>query len=147
MAVLDQRAAEGGSGVALAAAGGSEQQQIGALAQPGVAGGECHDVCLADHRHRQEVEVVERLARRQTCFGKVALDAPFGALGDLEFGKCREEPSGRPALLVGASGDILPQTADGGQPQLVQQQRQSGDVGSDLAHAETSTAWLLSNAS
>jgi hypothetical protein len=88
-----------------------------------------------------------RLARRQACFGKVALDAPLGALGDLKFGKCREEPSGRPALLVGASGDILPQAADGRQPQLVQQQRQSGDVGSDLAHAETSAAWLLSNAS
>jgi hypothetical protein len=73
-------------------------------------------VCLADHRHRQEVEVVERLARRQACFGKMALDAPLGSLGDLKFGKCREEPSGRPALLVGASGDILPQAADGGQP-------------------------------
>ena len=123
---FDQRAAEGGSGVTLAASGRSEQQQIGALAQPGVAGGERHDVCLADHRHRQEVEVVERLARRQACFGKVALDAPLGALGDLKFGKCREEPSGRPAL---ANGDILPQAADGGQPQLMQQQRQSGDVG------------------
>ena len=123
---FDQRAAEGGSGVTLAASGRSEQQRIGALAQPGVAGGERHDVCLADHRHRQEVEVVERLARRQACFGKVALDAPLGALGDLKFGKCREEPSGRPAL---ANGDILPQAADGGQPQLMQQQRQSGDVG------------------
>ena len=59
----------------------------------------------------------------------MSLDAPLGALGDLKFGECREEPSGRPALLVGASGDILPQAADGGQPQLVQQQRQSGDVG------------------
>jgi hypothetical protein len=82
VAALDQRAAERRSGVALAAAGGTEQQQIGALAQPGVAGGERHDVRLADHRHCQEVKVVERLARRQACLGKVALEGAARVLDD-----------------------------------------------------------------
>ena len=65
----------------------------------------------------------------------------------LEFGECGEEAYGGPALLVGASGDVLPEAADGGQPQLVQQQRQPGGVDGDRAHAESSTASLLSNAS
>ena len=52
---------------------------------------------------------------------EMALDAAPGALGDLEFGECREEAYGRPALFVGARGDVLPEAADGGQPQFVQQ--------------------------
>ena len=77
----------------------------------------------------------------------MALDSTPGALGHLEFGERREESNGGPALFVCPSGDVLPEAVDGGQPQLVQQQRQSGRIDGDLAHATTSTASLLSNAS
>ena len=103
---------------------------------------------LAEHWHGIEVETVERLARWQTGFGEMALNSTSGALGDFEFGERREESYGRPALFVGPRGDVLPEAVDGGQPQLVQQQRQPGGIDGDLAaHAKTSTASLLSNAS
>ena len=76
---------------------------------------------LAEHRHGVEVEAVESFAWRQTGLEEMAFDAAPGALGDLEFGECREEAYGRPAFLVGARGDVLPEAADGGQPQFVEQ--------------------------
>jgi hypothetical protein len=42
-------------------------------------GGERHDLCLADHRHRLEVEAGERFADGQSCFGQVTLDAAAAA--------------------------------------------------------------------
>src|SRR5208282_6151426 len=46
--VLDQGKADGASQMALAAAGRTEQEQIGALGQPGVSGGCGHDLRLGD---------------------------------------------------------------------------------------------------
>jgi len=54
----------------------------------------------------------------------VALDASLGTLGNFELGQRREEARGGPTLLIGTGGELLPETADGGQAQLVQQQRQ-----------------------
>jgi hypothetical protein len=62
-AVLDECAADGRCTVALAGAGWAEQQQVRRLVEPGVAGGECHDARLAQHRHDGEVEIVGCLAR------------------------------------------------------------------------------------
>ena len=109
--VLDEGQADGGGEMALSAAGRAEEQQIGALVEPGVAGGERHDLRLGDHRHGVEVEGVERLAGRQAGFGEVALDAAAVAFGELVLGDGGEEAGGGPALLVGALGELRPERA------------------------------------
>lgn len=124
-----------------------KEQQIGAFLEPGIAGGERHDAGLAEHGHDSEVEVLQRLARRQAGFGEMALDTPAPALGDLEFGQNREEARGWPALLVGTFGEFRPQLADGRQPQLVQQQWQTGGVDLDRAHGRAHSCAELSSAS
>src|SRR6266702_255281 len=48
-----------------AAAGSADQNEIGALADPAVAGADRHDMGLGDHRHGLELEAVEGLAREQ----------------------------------------------------------------------------------
>ena len=75
--------------------------QIGALFEPAVAGGERHQLRLADHRHGVEVEAVEGLTDWQPGFGEVALDATAAALGDLMLGQGGQEAGGGPAFLVG----------------------------------------------
>jgi hypothetical protein len=147
VAVLDEGPAEGGRSVALAAAGWAEQQQVGTLLEPGVAGGERHQAGLAEHRHDGEVEAVERLVGRQPGLGEMTLDATPGPLGDLELGQGGEEPSGGPSLLVGARGPVGPEAADGGQAELVQQHRQAGGVDLELAHAAISAGVAPSSAS
>jgi len=59
------------------------------LIEPAVAGGECHDLRLADHGHSVEVEGVEGFARRQLGAGGMPLDAAATAIGVLVFGECR----------------------------------------------------------
>ena len=127
-AVLDEREADGCRQMALAAAGRAEQQQIGALVQPAIAGGERHDLRLADHRHGLEVEGVEGLAGGQPGFGEMALDAAAAALGDLVLGERGEEAGGGPAFLVGLLGELGPHQLDGGQAQLGEQQLDAGGV-------------------
>ncbi len=73
--VLNEGEADRCRQVALAAAGRAEQEQIGALAQPAIAGGKCGHLCLGDHRHGLEVEVVEGLSGRQPRLNQVAFDA------------------------------------------------------------------------
>ena len=122
--------------VALAAAGRAEQEQIGALAEPAVAGGERHDLRLGDHRHGLEVEAVEGLSGGQPRLDEMALDATATAFGDLVLGDGGEEAGRRPAFLVGLLGKLRPQHLDGGQPQFVEQQIEARGVdGVGRAHA------------
>src|SRR5207237_1227941 len=58
-AVFDEGKAESCRQVTLAGAGRPEQNQIGSLAQPGIAGGQGHDLGLANHRDGLEVEGIE----------------------------------------------------------------------------------------
>ena len=101
-AVLDEGEADGGGKMALAAAGRPEQEQVGALGEPGVAGGEGHDLRLGDHRHGVEVEGVEGLAGRQAASARwrsmrrrSRSASSCSAIGG-------EEAGGGPALLIGA---------------------------------------------
>ena len=66
----------------------------------------------------------------------MALDASPGAFGELEFGECREEAGGWPGFLVGTCGEVRPETADGGQSQFVQQQRQSLQLAAAIARLD-----------
>src|SRR5438445_8611623 len=81
--ILDQSKSDGGCKMAFAAARRAEQQNVGALRKPAVARCERHHLRLADHRHRLELEVGERLAGGQSCFRQVTFDATTTAIGDL----------------------------------------------------------------
>jgi hypothetical protein len=80
-AVLDESQTERCRKMALAPAGRAEEQDIGTLIEPAIAGGERHDLRLADHGHGVEVEGVERLARWQSRAGKMPFDAAPIAIG------------------------------------------------------------------
>ena len=54
ISVLHQSSADRRGAVALAGARWTEQQQVGRLVEPCVAGGERHDPRLAEHRHGGE---------------------------------------------------------------------------------------------
>ena len=66
--------------MALAPARRPKQQQIGAVVQPRIAGGQCHDLGLADHGNGLEVEGVEGLAGWQPGFGEMAFEAAAALL-------------------------------------------------------------------
>ena len=105
VAVVDERVAEGRGEMRLADPGRAEDQDVGALLEPGIAGGEGQDVRLADPRHGGEVEGGERLLGRQAGFEAMPLDPPRDALGELVLDQGGEEPGGGPALLVGTLGE------------------------------------------
>jgi hypothetical protein len=86
-------------------------------------------------------------ARKQTCLGKIAIDPPTTALGNLQLGERREEPRGRPALLIGTFSELWPQSGDRRQTKLMQQQRQPGGVDLDRAHDISLADDALSKAS
>ena len=135
-AVLNERQPKGCRKMRLASAGRAEHQQIGALLEPTVPGRQRHHLGLADHRHRGEVEAVEGLAGRKAGLVEMALDAPAGALGHLVLGQRRQEAGRRPALLVGAGGEVRPDRLDGRQTQIVERQGQATGIdGIRAAHA------------
>src|SRR3954454_1233785 len=77
--------------MAFAAARAAKQEKIGAFIEPGVAGGERHDLGLADHRHSIEVEAVDCFAGGQVCFLEMTLEASAGAVDCLVLGERGEE--------------------------------------------------------
>jgi hypothetical protein len=93
----------------LSAAGRAEQQQIGALAQPAVTGGERSHLRLGDHRHGLEVEAVEGFSSGQTRLNEMALDAAAAAFGDLVLGDGGE--GGPPANLPCRTAQQIAATA------------------------------------
>ncbi len=103
--------------MAFAGAGRAEQQEIGALPDPAVAGGERHHLGFADHGDGAEVEAVERLASGQARFGEMAFDAPPEAIGHFMLGQGGEEAGRRPAFLIGLFGELGPHQLDARQAQ------------------------------
>ena len=94
-AFLDQRQADRRGQVRFAAAGWAEQDQVGTVLEPAIAGAQRRDLRLGDHRHGVEVEVVQGLAGQQLRFTQMALDASTIPLGELVLGERREEASRR----------------------------------------------------
>jgi hypothetical protein len=43
---------------------------------------------------------------------KVSFDTSPATLGNFQFGECGDEPDRRPALFVGAFGELRPEPAD-----------------------------------
>ena len=134
---LDEGVAEGSAQMRLADPGRSERQDIGAGIEPAIALGERRDPGTADHRHRDEVERVERLADRQTRFGEMPGGAAVGAFGDLVLEQRGERARGRPALVVGGRADVGPEPGDGGQAEGGEQQREACGIGGE-GHAASS---------
>ena len=110
--ILDQGEPERCRQMALAAARWAEEQDVGTLRQPSVAGRQRHHLSFRDHRHGLEVERGERLAGRQTRLGEMPLDAAATTVGHLVLGKRREEAGRRPAFLVGLLGELGPYQLD-----------------------------------
>ena len=94
VSVLDQGEADGGGKMALAGAWRAEDQAVGALGEPCVAGSERVDLGLGDHRHGVEVEGGEGLAGEQPGLPEVAFDTPPVALGELVLDQRGEEAGG-----------------------------------------------------
>lgn len=108
VAVLDERATDCCCDVTLAGAGRAKAHQVGSFLKPSIASGKCCDACLAQHRHRGEVEVFERLAGWQTGLDQMALDPTATTLRELQFGQGGEKPGRWPSLFVGAFGELRP---------------------------------------
>lgn len=125
---LDQCQAESCRKMRLSGARRAEHDQVGAFVQPAVASGECHDLRLADHGHRLEVEAVERLAGRQAGFVEMAQGPAASPFGHLVLGERGQKACGRPALLVGPRGEVRPDELDRGQAQIAKGQAEAGGV-------------------
>src|SRR5258708_1257964 len=89
--VLDESKAEGGAEMRFATAGRAEDQKIGALFQPAVAGAERHDLGLGDHGNGVEVEAVEGFSGWQPRLFQMTRDAPSGAFGQFVLGERGKE--------------------------------------------------------
>ena len=100
----------------------AEQQEVGAVVEPGVARRQRHHLRLRDHRHGFEVEGGEGLAGGQAGLGHMPLDAAAAAVGELVLGEGCQEAGRGPALLVGLRGEFGPDRLDARQAQFGQQQ-------------------------
>jgi hypothetical protein len=87
IAILDKSMTERCSEMRLAGPARSEQQDVGALLEPGITAGKRRHMRMADHRHAGEVEAAERLARWQSRCQQVSLGASLRAFGEFEFGE------------------------------------------------------------
>jgi hypothetical protein len=110
--ILDQGKPERSRQMALAAAGRPEEQDVGTLLQPSIAGRQRHHLSFRDHWHGLEVERGERLAGGQTRLSEMPFDAAAATVGHLVLGERREEAGRRPALLVGLRGELGPHQPD-----------------------------------
>ena len=140
VSVLDQGEADGGGKMALAGAWRVEDQAVGALGEPCVAGGERVDLGLGDHRHGVEVEGGEGLAGEQPSLPEVAFDTPPVALGELVLDQRGEEAGGGPALGVSPLGEALPELVDRRQAKTGEHQGEldyiaPGSLDTSLSHA------------
>src|SRR3546814_612531 len=98
-----------------AAAGASDQDEVGAIVYPAVAGTYRHDVRFGDLRHSIEVEAVDGFTRQQPRLTQMTLDTASIPLGYFMLGQRRKEAGGRPAFLVRAFGNGRPALLDRGQ--------------------------------
>src|ERR1700741_409150 len=110
--ILDQSEPERCRQMALAAARWTEEQDIGAFLQPGVAGRQRHHLRFRDHWHGLEVEGGERLAGGQPRLEEMPLEAAAAAISHLVLGEHREEAGRRPTFLIGLLGELGPHQSD-----------------------------------
>src|SRR5882762_2092141 len=95
----------------------------------------------------QARQCVEGLAGWQPGFGEMAFEAAAAALGNLMFGQCCQETSGRPAFLVGLGSERGPDLLDGREAQLGKEQLDAGGVaGIGRSHAAP-TSWTMLSSS
>ena len=117
-ALAHEGEADGGGEVALADAGGPEDEEVGSLADPAVFGGEGLNACFGRGRDEAEIESFEILAGEEFGLPGMSVDAPVVPFGQFEFGEGEVEFGRRPTFLVGALSQDPPLGLDGGQSQL-----------------------------
>ncbi len=89
-ALAPEGEADGGGEVALADAGGHEDEEVGSLADPAVFGGEGLTACLGRRWDEAEIEAFEVLAGEEFGLPGMSVDAAVVPFGQFEFGE-REE--------------------------------------------------------
>ena len=110
--------------MALAGARGAEDEAVGPLVEPGIAGGQRHHPGLGQHRYGRELKVVQALAGQQPGVAQVALDAPPVTLGQLMLGQGAQQSRRGPALGIGPFAETRPQLLHRRQPQFREHQGQ-----------------------
>ena len=114
--VLHKGQAQGCSEMGFSPAWRPEEQQVGALIEPGVARGQGPDLSLTDHGHGVEVKVIEGLSYGEAGLFDVAPNAPVCAFGDLVLCDRRQEAGGWPAFFVSPGGEVGPDDLDRREP-------------------------------
>src|SRR5271154_6214319 len=122
-------------------AGSADQQQIGAFANPAVAGAKRQDMGLRDHRHRVEVEAVEGFSRQQLRLDEMAREPAAVPFGDLVLGEHGQEAGGWPAFFIRSLGEGSPVLFDRGQAKFVEDQGEPATVDA-LGHDRTPSSSL-----
>src|ERR1039457_2498735 len=143
-AIFHQRQADRGREMRFSASGSTDQQQIGAFADPTVACAKRQDMRLRDHRHRVEVEAVEGFSWQQLRLDKMARETAAVAFGDLVLGERGQEAGGRPTFLVRPLSEDGPVLFDRGQAELVEDQCEPGTVDA-LGHDRSPSSSLSSS--
>ncbi len=90
-ALAHEREADGGGEVALADAGGTEDEEVGSIADPAVFEGKGLNACLRRGRDEAEIESFEVLAGKEFGLPGMSVDAPVVPFGQFEFGEGEEE--------------------------------------------------------
>ena len=90
-ALAHEGEADGGGEVALADAGGPEDEEVGSLADPAVFGGEGLNACLGRGWDEAEIEAFEVLAGEEFGLPGMSVDAAVVPFGQFEFGEGEEK--------------------------------------------------------
>ena len=90
-ALAHEGEADGGGEVALADAGGPEDEEVGSLADPAVFGGEGLNACFGRGRNNAEIESFEVLSREEFGLSGMSVEVPVVPFGQFEFGEGEEE--------------------------------------------------------
>ena len=135
VAVLDQRQPDRGSQMRLADPRRAEQQDVAALSDPAVAGGDGVDMGLGQHGDGREVEGLECLSGQQARLREMSFDAAAVAFGQFMLHQGAEQTGGGPAFLVGLFSKARPERLDGWQAQFVQGQGEARGIDLGTRHA------------
>ena len=137
-AVADEGEADGGGEVAFADAGGSEDEDVGAVEEPAGGGGDGIDAGHGEVGDGIEVEGVESFAGEEAGLCDMAVDAAGGAFVEFMLDEGGEEARGGPAFLAGLFGEARPEGPDGGEAEFAEGEGEGGGIDAVvIVHAGT----------
>ncbi len=113
----------------------AEDQKIGAVVDPFLAGREGQDMRFTKSGGGVEVEVGEAFAGGKTGLRAMTLNAPGGSVSYFQFDQGGEQLGGRPSFPVGDFGEAFPMPSDAGETERGEQGWQDGGVRVIAGHA------------